>query len=228
MSWVPSGCFVPTAEEEEEEEGGGNTENRKERKQPPELPPPPARRRDALRPFSGSAGGCSPPNPPIRLPTLSFLCSRVGFVLLLLLLLLLCCEAAQALFSNGGAPSLPGLGAAGGGGCWQRAASAVAFLSPFLSLLYSPPSLFLLSLVPFSTLFPAGVCHRFGAGVKSWLVKGECLPASGVQQKRYCRAQGSGRGKNKLLAKSPGAEPWEEESGPSLHRCHRAARPMRL
>lgn len=146
MSWVPSGCFVPTAEEEEEEEGGGNTENRKERKQPPELPPPPARRRDALRPFSGSAGGCSPPNPPIRLPTLSFLCSRVGFVLLLLLLLLLCCEAAQALFSNGGAPSLPGLGAAGGGGVLAARCLGCCFPLSVSRFIIFPPPLFSSSL----------------------------------------------------------------------------------
>lgn len=178
-------------------------------------------------PSRGAPGAVPPPTPPSG-------CRLCPFCALGLDLYYCCyycyyCVARRRkrYFQTGEPPRCP-VSVLRGGGCWQRAASAVAFLSPFLSLLYSPPSLFLFSLVPFSTLFPAGVCHRFGAGVKSWLVKGECLPASGVQQKRYCRAQGSGRGKNKLLAKSPGAEPWEEESGPSLHRCHRAARPMRL
>lgn len=193
-------------------------------------PPPPAP--GCAAPLLGESRGLFPPPPPLHPAADLVLFCALGLDLYYCYYYYYCVARRRKRYFQTGKPLVARSRCCGGGvgGGERLAARCLGCCFPLSVSLFIifPPSLFLLSLVPFSTLFPAGVCHRFGAGVKSWLVKGECLPASGVQQKRYCRAQGSGRGKNKLLAKSPGAEPWEEELGPSPHRCHRAARPAGL
>lgn len=130
--------------EEEEGEGIQKIEKSANSLRSCRLNPPPPRRRDALRPFSGKAGGCSPhPLPSIRLPTWCFSALSGWIYIIVIIIIIVLRGGASGIFKRG-SPWLPGLGAAGGGGMgggegWQRAVSAVAFLSPFLSLLYSPP-----------------------------------------------------------------------------------------